>query len=448
MKTLYLDCFSGASGNMLLGCLLDLGVPAEKLQQAVAEMKLDGCGLAVSTVQRSGIAALHVEVALPAAQKGQTAQEQGGHEHQEHKHSHADRPGAHPHHHEHEHHHHHGHKVSLDELPHVVHGHSHDHVGLRDLLARVQAMPFSERVKARSCAVLQRLGEAEAKVHGKPVEEVHFHEVGSLDTLVDIVGTVLCLDWLGVERIVAAPVTTGFGLVRCAHGLMPVPAPATQALLTDIPHRRGAVEGELLTPTGAALLAELVDEWGDVTAAFRQQLVGYGAGSRELPIPNVLRAMLGTLPEEDAPLYVLETNIDDLNPQFYAHAMDQLFAAGALDVWLTPIQMKKGRPAHLISVLLHRDLVEQAADILFSETSTIGVRHYPVRRIVADRKIITVDSPWGTVHVKVASRAGKVVQVMPEYDDCCRLAATNNVALKTVWQAALQQALNAVDHEC
>lgn len=436
MKTLYLDCFSGASGNMLLGCLLDLGVPADKLRQAVADMRLDGCGLVLSTVQRSGIQALHVEVALTEKPHRQEASD-------------ASHPHPHEHGHEHGHHHHHDKEqpISLDALPHLVHGHGHHHVGLSDLVARVQSMPFSAPIKARSCAVLQRLGEAEARVHGKPVDEVHFHEVGALDTLVDIVGTVLCLDWLGIERIVAAPIATGFGFVRCAHGLMPVPAPATQALLTGIPHRRGQIEGELLTPTGAALLAELVDEWGDVPADFHQTAVGYGAGSRELAIPNVLRGLLGTQGEDSAPLCVLETNIDDLNPQFYAHAMEQLFAAGALDVWLTPIQMKKGRPAHLVSALLHRDLVTQAADILFAETSTIGVRHYPVARIIADREIISVESPWGPVHVKIASRAGKVVQVMPEYDDCCRLAATHNLALKTIWQCTLQLALEKVSHE-
>ena len=436
MKTLYLDGFSGASGNMLLGCLLDLGVSTERLEQAVADMGLEGCGLAVASVQRLGIAAVHVDVTL---------QEAAAHEHH-----HGEATDKHGHgHDDHQHKHHHSHAAPLlDELPHVVHDQAHRHVGLQDLLARVRSMPFSAAVLDRSCAVLRRLGEAEAKVHGKPIDEVHFHEVGSLDTLVDIVGTVLCLEWLGVTHIAAAPITTGFGMVRCAHGLMPVPAPATQALLAGIPHRHGGVEGELLTPTGAALLAELVGEWGDIPEGFQQLNVGYGAGSRELAVPNVLRGMIGTQPEQAATLHVLETNIDDLNPQFYAHAMDQLFAAGALDVWLTPIQMKKGRPAHLVSVLLHRDLVAQAADILFSETTTIGVRHYPVDRIIADRKMILVDLPWGSVHVKVAYRNGRVVQVMPEYDDCHQLAATHNETLKTVWQKAMQQALDKVENEC
>ena len=414
MTTLYLDSFSGASGNMLLGCFLDLGLPIEKLQQAVTAMNLDGCTLSVSTVQRMGIAAKHVTVE-------------------------ADKQ-----------HHHEGH-ACLDELPHLAHAASHHHVGLQDLLSRVQAMPFSEAVKEKSCKVLRRLGAAEAKVHGKPIDEVHFHEVGSLDTLADIVGTVLCLEWLDVTHVVAAPVVTGFGTVHCAHGVMPVPAPATQALLEGIPNRRGSVEGELLTPTGAALLAEIVDEWGDVPAGFVQTGVGYGAGSRELSAPNVLRGIIGTQSQEaisqKTNIFVLETNIDDLNPQFYAHAMNKLFAAGALDVWLTPIQMKKGRPAHLVSVLLHHDLIETAAKILFSETSTIGVRFYPVNRIIADRKSIIVDLQWGKVHVKLAYQNGQLVQVAPEYEDCQQLAATHDVALKSVWQKAMQLALDKVEHE-
>lgn len=433
MTTLYLDAFSGASGNMLLGCLLDLGVSEAQLRQAIEEMQLDGCSLAVAAVQRTGITALHATVALP----GETA---GHHEEHDHEHSH-----------EHTHHHHEEPALGeLDKLPHLAHdADPHHHIGLKELISRVEAMPFSTKVRAISCAVLRRLGAAEAKVHGKPIDEVHFHEVGSLDTLADIVGTVLCLEWLGVSRIVAAPVTTGFGTVQCAHGVMPVPAPATQELLAGIPHRRGDEAGELLTPTGAALLAELVNEWGDIPVGFQQTRVGYGAGSKILAAPNVLRGILGEeqSKERETNIYVLETNIDDLNPQFYAYAMNKLFAAGALDVWLTPIQMKKGRPAHLVSVLLHHDLIDTAAEILFSETSTIGVRYYPVNRTMADRKLITVDLPWGSVHAKVAYRNGKVVQVAPEYEDCQQLAATHDVTLKTVWQKAMQQALDKVEHE-
>ena len=436
MTTLYLDAFSGASGNMLLGCLLDLGVSRAQLQQAIEEMQLDGCSLAVTTVQRTGITALHATVALP----GEAAEHHEEHDHEhphEHVHIHLD----------------HDHEMmagELDKLPHLAHdADHHHHVGLKELISRVEAMPFSTKVRAISCAVLRRLGAAEAKVHGKPIEEVHFHEVGSLDTLADIVGTVLCLEWLGVSRVVAAPVTTGFGTVQCAHGIMPVPAPATQELLAGIPHRRGEEAGELLTPTGAALLAELVNEWGDIPVGFQQTRVGYGAGSKILAAPNVLRGILGEeqSKERETNIYVLETNIDDLNPQFYAYAMNKLFAAGALDVWLTPIQMKKGRPAHLVSVLLHHDLIDTAAEILFSETSTIGVRYYPVNRIMADRKMITVDLPWGSVHAKVAYRNGKVVQVAPEYEDCQQLAAMHDVTLKTVWQKAMQQALDKVEHE-
>ena len=435
MTTLYLDTFSGASGNMLLGCLLDLGVSQEQLRQAIEEMQLDGCSLAVASVQRTGITAVHATVALP----GETAA------HGDHDHHHEENN-------EHSHHHHHEEPAvgELDKLPHLANeADHHHHVGLKELIARVETMPFSTKVRAISCAVLRRLGAAEAKVHGKPIDEVHFHEVGSLDTLADIVGTVLCLEWLGVSRIVASPVTTGFGTVQCAHGVMPVPAPATQELLSGIPHRRGDTAGELLTPTGAALLAELVNEWGDIPVGFQQTRVGYGAGSKILAAPNVLRGILGEeqTVARDANIYVLETNIDDLNPQFYAYAMNKLFAAGALDVWLTPIQMKKGRPAHLVSVLLHHDLLETAAEILFSETSTIGVRYYPVNRIMADRKLITVDLPWGSVHAKVAYRNGKVVQVAPEYEDCQQLAAMHDVTLKQVWQKAMQLALDKVEHE-
>ena len=292
-------------------------------------------------------------------------------------------------------------------------------------------------MKARSIAVFTKLAEAEAKVHGTTVDKIHFHEVGAVDAIIDIVGTVFALETLGIEKVYAGSLRTGHGMIKCAHGAMPIPAPATAELLTGIPYMHGEIEKELLTPTGAALLATLCDGFGDRPAGFVSEKTAYGAGGWDLDIPNVLRTEVGHFQcLEISDLLVLETNIDDCSPQIFDYAMERLFKAGALDVWLTPIQMKKNRPAVTLSVLAPAALQEEIEKIIFTETTTIGIRRYPVQRTAAERREETVSTPWGSVRVKISSMNGKLCSVTPEYDDCRKLAAANDVSLKDVLTAA------------
>lgn len=383
MRILYLDCFSGISGNMFLGALLDLGLPEELLRRELAKLPVNGYELIIKKAEKRGIAATYLDV----------------------------KTGLFPQRHRH----------------------------LPDINEIIDKSALDDAVKADAKRVFLRLAEAEAKVHGTTVDNVHFHEVGAVDTIVDIVGVVFGLHWLGAERIHTSTIRTGSGFVKCSHGRMPVPAPATAELLTGIAWEHGDIAKELVTPTGAVLVASFAAGSGGPPAGFRSQAIGYGAGTRDLDIPNVLRAMLGETPDEAAPsgYIVVEANIDDLNPQLYPHVMDRLFAAGARDVWLTPIVMKKGRSATTLSVLAEEAIFPAVAAMLMAETTTIGMRYYQVNRLEAERRIVTVATPWGEVHVKVSSLRGQVANVAPEYEDCRQLAAEHALPLKVVWQKAL-----------
>lgn len=385
MKTLYLSGFSGVSGNMFIGALLDAGLPEQELRNMVSALPVSGYELKFETVVKSGIQATHFDVLLD--------------------------------HHEH---------------------HAHRH--LADIVNIIHAADLSESVKARSIAVFTKLAEAEAKVHGTTIEKIHFHEVGAVDAIIDIVGTVFGLETLGIEKIYAGNLRTGRGIIQCAHGAMPVPAPATAELLAGIPYTQGDIEKELLTPTGAALLAVLCDGFGDRPAGFITESVAYGAGGWDLEIPNVLRAELGRFDAaETSGLLVLETNIDDCNPQIFDYVMERLFKAGALDVWFTPIQMKKNRPAVTLSVLTPAALIKTLEEIIFTETTTIGIRSYAVQRTAAGRREETVKTPWGAVRIKVSSFNGAVCSVAPESDDCRKLAGASGVPLKEIMAAAKNQ---------
>jgi len=390
-STLYLSGFSGVSGNMFIGALLDAGLSEKALREMISALPVSGYQLKIESVVKQGIKATHFDVLLD--------------------------------HHEH---------------------HAHRHLG--DIVKIIEAAKLSDAVKARSIAVFTRLAEAEAKVHGTTVEKIHFHEVGAVDAIIDIIGTVFGLEVLGIEKVYAGNLRTGYGIIKCAHGAMPIPAPATAELLNGIPYTQGEIEKELLTPTGAALLATLCDDFGDRPEGFVSEKTAYGAGGWDLDIPNVLRAEVGrvrrtrrgqlgdlSLPEE---LLVLETNIDDSNPQIFDYVLERLFKIGALDVWLTPIQMKKNRPAVTLSVLAPSALQEKIETIIFAETTTIGIRRYSVQRTAAERREENVTTPWGSVRVKISSMNGKVCSVTPEVDDCRKLAAENNVPLKDVLQAA------------
>jgi uncharacterized protein (TIGR00299 family) protein len=382
MKTMYLSGFSGVSGNMFIGALLDVGLPEKALREMVSALPVSGYQLKIETVVKRGIKATHFDV----------------------------------------------------ELDHSEH-HAHRHLG--DIIKIIEAAKLSKSVKARSISVFTKLAEAEAKVHGTTVEKIHFHEVGAVDAIIDIIGTVFGLEALGIEKVYAGNLRTGYGIIKCAHGAMPIPAPATAELLIGIPYTQGDIEKELLTPTGAALLAVLCDGFGDRPAGFVSEKTAYGAGGWDLDIPNVLRAELGRIQSsESSELLVLETNIDDSNPQIFDYVMEKLFKIGALDVWLTPIQMKKNRPAVTLSVLAPVALQEEVEKIIFTETTTIGIRHYAVQRTALDRREETAKTPWGSVRVKISASNGKVCSATPEYDDCRKLAAANNVPLKDVLTAA------------
>lgn len=396
MKYAYCDCFSGISGDMFLGALVDAGLPIEFLRKQISKLNLpEPVTLSAEETHQGALRCTSVEVHVDEAD----------HLHHE-EHFHAEVP-----------HHHHRH--------------------LSDIVALIETSSLSDHVQQTSLSIFQTLAEAEARVHGIDIEEVHFHEVGALDSIVDIVGTAVGLDYFGIDRLYASAVPFSGGQVMSEHGVLPVPAPATleilkkaHAVMTPSP-----AEVELVTPTGAAILATL--------ATFeRPNLVvtgvGVGGGKRKLPWPNIFRLILGeSTAEAEYPLVLIETNIDDMNPQFFGNVMSRLFAAGALDVYLTPIYMKKNRPATLLGVVARRQDEPALAHLILAETSTLGLRVQPIYRYTAQREITTVVTPYGTLPVKVKLLDGRPIQVMPEYDACAKLADEQGVSLAEVYAAAL-----------
>lgn len=388
MQAVYFDCFSGISGNMILGALLDIGLPESELRGALDQLKISGYELSIATVTKCGVSATYVDVILTK---------------------------------------------------------KHHHRHLPDIIKIIDDAALPAEVKEKSKAVFMKLAEAEAKVHGTTVQKIHFHEVGAVDAIVDVVGAVFGLHYLGIEKIYVSKLNVGGGFVRCSHGLMSVPAPATVELLKGIPYYAGEIKKELVTPTGAAITAALASDFGEMPSHFTTEKIGYGAGTWDLEIPNVLRIHLGTLNTRavNTEAIVVETNIDDLNPQNYDYIMDRLFKNGALDVWLTPIIMKKGRPAVTLSVLIPGtdECQKSISAVLFAETTTLGMRHYTVQRTISDRKFVQVELPWGKVNVKYGIYHGKVCNYAPEYEDCRRIAEVQGIPLKTVQQAAINEAV-------
>lgn len=394
MKAIYLDCFAGISGNMLLGALLDAGLPEEALRQQLSTLPIDGYDLVIKKVVKSGIHAVYADVKLI-------------HHHHPHEDDH--------HHHEDDHHH---------------------HRHLADIVHIIDQSQLAEKVKVDSKKIFLLLAQAEAKVHGTTIDEIHFHEVGAVDAIIDIVGTAFGLHYLGIEAIYTSKLQVGSGFVQCCHGLMPIPAPATAELLTNIPYYNGHITKELVTPTGAAVIAALGTDHKGMPDNFISQKIGYGAGTWDLSIPNVLRMHVGEITADEVinETVVVEANIDDLNPQVYPYVMDKLLEIGVLDVWLTPIIMKKNRSATTLSVLINGPLLEQVIQILFEETTTIGLRYYKTERAMAKREVVDVALPWGQARVKISSYHGKICSITPEYEDCKRLAIENNIPLKKVQQ--------------
>jgi len=386
MKVAYFDCIAGASGDMILGALLDAGLPEATLREQLALLRLADFDLRCRRVDKNGFSAIKVEVLV-----------------------HDDVPARH----------------------------------LPEIEAIVLNSDLSPTIKEQAVAIFRRLGEVEADIHGTTLEQVHLHELGGIDTIVDVVGTLAGLEALGVERIVVSPLPLGRGFVRGAHGPIPLPAPATMALLKGMPVVGSDLELELVTPTGAVLLSSLAAEFGSIPA-MTLEAVGYGAGGRDLLIPNVLRLLLGQQATANSAatetLSLLETNIDDLNPEIYEYVIARLFDTGALDVFLAPLQMKKNRPATLLRVLCRPNDADMLMAILFAETSTLGVRQQTVLRHCLARWSQIVETPFGPVRVKVASWGEGQVKAAPEYEDCRRLAESSGVPLREVYNAAVQAA--------
>jgi uncharacterized protein (TIGR00299 family) protein len=385
MKIAYFDCFAGASGDMIIGALLDAGLDFERLQEELKKLHLHGYSLHASKVSKGGIASTKFDV-----------EAKQGH-HQRH---------------------------------------------LKDIAGIIGDSGLSASVKDKSVAIFTRLAEAEAKVHDCSVEEIHFHEVGALDAIIDIVGAVIGLEALRVEEIRASRLHLGSGFVDCAHGRLPVPPPAVVELLKGIPVYSTDVEGELVTPTGAAVLSTLSKGFGPLPDMTIEK-TGYGAGFKDVSIPNVLRLIVGETPAviKGDRIQIIETNIDDMNPQFYDYIMERLFAEGARDVFLTPIIMKKSRPAVILSVIASPDRTDPLIGVLLSETTTLGVRISDLKkRMVMEREIISLKTAWGDVRVKIRGFGETKKMVTPEYEDCKRIAREQGLAIHAVYETIKRQA--------
>jgi uncharacterized protein (TIGR00299 family) protein len=445
MRIAYLECFSGMSGDMFLAALVDAGVPARLLEETVSGLDL-GARLEISRVLRSGISATRVDVFVDGQKDLPREEHWEQHEHEHaHQHAHENSPdhgqpihshaaelaraGAPaPHSHEHQHEHQHGHSQGR---------------GLSEIRRIISAAAISETAKKTANAIFEALGTAEAKIHDVAVENIHFHEVGAVDAIVDIVCAAVGAEALGVDEIICSPLNVGGGMVKCAHGTFPVPAPATVELLKDAPVYSSGVQAELVTPTGAAIVKTLARRFG----AFPEMKIeksGYGAGSRDFPgHPNVVRLTIGeaagnslvgkTATEK---ITVLEANLDDLNPQVFGYVMDRLLEEGALDVFGMPVQMKKNRPGTLLTVLCKPEYASKLTQLIFVETTTLGVRRRDEVRQTLARRWESVRTAWGDVRIKIASMNGTVTNYAPEYEDCRRIAAERHVPLKRVMQEA------------
>jgi pyridinium-3,5-bisthiocarboxylic acid mononucleotide nickel chelatase len=381
MKVCYLECFSGISGDMLLGALVDAGADADVLRQEIAKLGIEGIEVHFERCSRSNIAATNLTVQV---------------------------------------------------------AHDHSHRSLSKIEQIITASSLAAEVKDRAIRIFRRLGEVEAAIHQVPVEKVHFHEVGAWDSIVDIVGACIGLHMLGIERIYCSPLNLGSGTVKAAHGVMPVPAPATAALVQGLPTYSEGPAVELTTPTGAAIVATLASEFGPMPP-MRISAAGYGAGDHDFKDrPNLLRILIGELSgaAEASEVFVIEANVDDMSPQLAGYVRERLLDAGALDVTMVPVYMKKDRPGFMLSVLAKVEDRDRLGDLLFAETTTIGLRMYTAQRRVLERSWREVDTVHGRVRIKVASENGVVRNAAPEYDDCRRIALEKGVPLKDVVQQA------------
>lgn len=381
MRIAYFDCFAGISGDMTLGALLDAGIDERAFRTEIAKLGDIGFDLQISKVMKRGIEATDVSVVIEE---------------------------------------------------------THHHRKLKDIRRIIEESTLSDSAKARAIEVFVRLAEAEGRVHGHSPEEVHFHEVGAVDAIVDIVGACIGIELLGVKKVFASPLPMGHGFVEAAHGRIPLPAPATVEILKGIPVYPSGAEGETVTPTGAAIVRTFAEDFGEMPSMCIES-TGYGAGKRDSDVPNALRLFIGETEEADLPAHrvsIVETNIDDMNPEFYEPAMEKLFQAGALDVYLTPIVMKKGRPAVLLSAICPTERTGSVADAILRETSSFGVRVSNATRRCLDRRWATVGTQYGDIRVKVGSATGNET-ASPEYEDCRKAAEQHGVPIRSVYNEAL-----------
>jgi len=409
MKIAYFDCFSGISGDMTLGALIDLGLDPNLLEAELKKLQLEGYKLSFYKVQKHGITGTKAQVEL-------------AHHHDEHNHEHD---------HENDHDNPHTHKKN----------HEHKHTrNLGDIRQLITSSQMDEEVKTKSMSIFTRLGEAEAKIHGVTIDQVHFHEVGAVDSIIDIVGSVIGISALGIKKVYSSPLSLGRGMAKSSHGVIPIPAPATLELLKGIPVKQTEIKGELVTPTGAAIISTLAEGFGTMPEMIIDK-ISYGAGFKDLPEqPNMLRICLGhtTSKFESDTIFVAETNIDDMSPQIYDLLIDKLLVLGALDVFLTPILMKKNRPANKLTVLVEQQNLQKIHECILIETTTMGVRVYKADRKKLSRQMSEVETEYGKVRVKLGKIGERVIKVLPEYDDCKRLSIEKGVPFLKVQQAALK----------
>lgn len=375
MKAIYFDCFNGISGDMVLGALFDLGLDREAWSRELNKLDISGYTVKIEKKRKGPLMGTDVDI------------------------------------------------IVEDK---VTHRHA------KEILDIVSNSKLDDDIKEKSLKILTRIAQAESSIHNEPLEEVHLHELGGIDTIVDVVGSIIGLKILGIERVYSSPLPTGEGFVETAHGKLPVPAPATIELLKGVPVYSNGMRGELVTPTGAGIISTISYGFGPIPPLIIEK-IGYGAGKKDFPIPNMLRAIMGELYQEKQQdtNTIIDVNIDDMNPQVYGYLMDKLFELGALDVFFTPIYMKKSRPAVKLTVISPNHLVDKLVDVIFRETTSIGVRTYQVEKIMLPREIVEVDTPWGTARVKISYING-TPKVMPEYDDCRAIAEKTGLPIQEI----------------
>ncbi|MDD6797016.1 MAG: nickel pincer cofactor biosynthesis protein LarC [Clostridia bacterium] len=432
MKTLYIECSMGAAGDMLMGALLELIPDRQKFLDTMNGLGLDGVHVDAEPSVKCGITGTHIRVTVGGAKEQSNDVHINGHIHER------DNGHAHEHDNGHTHENDDGHMYEDDD----IHMHEHHHgASMQDIKNILENMDVPKKVISDALAVYEIIAEAESRVHGRNVSEIHFHEVGSKDAIADIVGCCILFDEIGADRVIVSPVTTGFGQVRCAHGILPVPAPATALILQGIPAQSGTIRGELCTPTGAALLKHFADEFGNMPVMATEK-IGYGMGNKDFEAANCMRAMLGNTDESADFIVELCCNLDDMTPEDIGFATEIMMKAGALDVYTTAIGMKKSRPGTMLTVMCGKNDKDKMIQLIFKHTTTLGIREYYCRRTTLDRLTGIIDTQYGAIHYKEATGFG-VMRRKPEYEDLKRIAEENEESINKIRAEAVKSLGNA-----